>query len=131
MRSGRGYLLPSLEDYADGGDGARVRMMVRGDSLLVRSNPNVAWKCGECEEDRRCECGEEETEDHVLFVCPLYDHLRTEWRRVWLLERGDREMMDGVLGFERLPKDLDRLVLKSIGSIWRERERRERLRVVQ
>ncbi|ELT93275.1 hypothetical protein CAPTEDRAFT_209041 [Capitella teleta] len=36
-----------MERYADGGDGARVRMMVRGDCLLVRANANVAWRYDE------------------------------------------------------------------------------------
>ncbi|ELU11721.1 hypothetical protein CAPTEDRAFT_198590 [Capitella teleta] len=43
-----------MERYADGGDGARVRMVVRGDSLLVRASANVAWIYDE--DDRNCVC---------------------------------------------------------------------------
>lgn len=117
-----------LERYADGSTGARVRMMVRGDSLLVRSNPNVAWKYGEDGEEKRCSCGAAETERHVLLECSLYEQWRVEWERVWRIERGDEDMMEGVLGFESLPKDLDKLILSSVGKIWNAREKRERER---
>ncbi|ELU11455.1 hypothetical protein CAPTEDRAFT_193859 [Capitella teleta] len=109
-----------MEGYADGEDGARVRMMVRGDNLLVRANSNVAWRYDE--EDRKCVCGEEETEKHVLFQCPLYERHRIEWNRVWKMEKGQE-----VLGFE-VSSEMDWLILRSVGAIWREREKHERER---
>ncbi|ELT87138.1 hypothetical protein CAPTEDRAFT_197554 [Capitella teleta] len=102
-----------MERYADGGDGARVRMMVRGDSLLVRANANVAWRYDE--DDRKCVCGEEETEKHVLFECPLYERHRIEWNRVWKMEKGQEDPMNGVLGFEVL-SEMDCLILRSVGD---------------
>lgn len=115
-----------LEAYADGSDGARVRMMVRGDSLLVRSNPNVAWKYDDSE--RLCVCGEEETERHLLFVCNRYEGWREEWRSIWEREKGNKDMMEGVLGYESLERNMEMVVLRSIGGIWRERERIEKQR---
>jgi hypothetical protein len=109
-----------MERYADGGDGARVRMMVRGDSLLVRAN--VAWRYDE--DDRKCVCGEEETEKHVLFECPLYGRHRIEWNRVWKMEKGQEDPMNGVL----VSSEMDCLILRSVGAIWREREKHERER---
>ncbi|ELU04527.1 hypothetical protein CAPTEDRAFT_189792 [Capitella teleta] len=67
-----------LEQYADGQDRAGVRLMMRGDCLPVRMNECVRWKYGE--DERRCTCGEEETERHVLFECVLYERLREEGR---------------------------------------------------
>ncbi|ELT95456.1 hypothetical protein CAPTEDRAFT_202625 [Capitella teleta] len=85
-----------LEQYADGQDGAGVRLMMRGDCLPVRMNECVRWKYGE--DERRCTCGEEETERHVLFECVLYERLREEWLRRWREERGEEDLVEGVLG---------------------------------
>ncbi|ELU11532.1 hypothetical protein CAPTEDRAFT_215342 [Capitella teleta] len=86
-----------LESYADGQEGAGVRLMMRGDCLPVRMNECVRWKYGE--DERRCTCGEEETERHVLFECVLYERLREEWMRRWREERGDEDLVEGVLGY--------------------------------
>ncbi|ELU07638.1 hypothetical protein CAPTEDRAFT_211679 [Capitella teleta] len=75
-----------LEPYADGQDGAGVRLMMRGDCLPVRMNECVRWKYGE--DERRCTCGEEETERHVLFECVLYERWRV-LRVVEEMERGE------------------------------------------
>ncbi|ELU04401.1 hypothetical protein CAPTEDRAFT_218714, partial [Capitella teleta] len=91
-------------------DGAKVCMMVRGDSLLVRASANVAWRYDA--DERNCVCGEEETEKHVLFECPLYERHRIEWNRVWKMEKGQEDPMNGVLGFEVLP-EMDCLILRS------------------
>ena len=120
-----------IESYADGSEGAKVRMMVRGDSLLVRCNPNVAWKYGELAAEKKCECGEDETEEHVLFECQLYEDRRVEWRRVWSLYQGNADLMTGVLGYIRIPLEVERVLLKAIGGIWRDRERREKRRIAQ
>ncbi|ELT92324.1 hypothetical protein CAPTEDRAFT_210787 [Capitella teleta] len=85
-----------LEQYADGQDGAGVRLMMRGGCLPVRMNECVRWKYGE--DERRCTCGEEETERHVLFECVLYERLREEWLRRWREERGEEDLVEGVLG---------------------------------
>ncbi|ELU14170.1 hypothetical protein CAPTEDRAFT_210111, partial [Capitella teleta] len=74
----------------------------------------------------RCTCGEEETERHVLFECVLYERLREEWLRRWREERGEEDLVEGVLGFAVTSADLERLVLRSVGKIWKERKRRER-----
>lgn len=113
-----------MERYADGGDGARVRLMARGDSLMVRACPNLSWMY-EDEEKRRCVCGMEENERHVLLHCQLYDLCRMDWLRVWANEMGKEDPMDGVLGFVRMPEHIERLTLKTIGKIWRERSRVE------
>ncbi|ELU08790.1 hypothetical protein CAPTEDRAFT_193247, partial [Capitella teleta] len=113
-----------LEQYADGQDGAGMRLMMRGDCLPVRMNECVRWKYGE--DERRCTCGEEETERHVLFECVLYERLREEWLRRWREERGEEDLVEGVLGFAVTSADLERLVLRSVGKIWKERKRRER-----
>ncbi|ELT98847.1 hypothetical protein CAPTEDRAFT_193251 [Capitella teleta] len=115
-----------LKQYADGQDGAGVRLMMRGDCLPVRMNECVRWKYGE--DERRCTCGEEETERHVLFECVLYERLREEWLRRWREERGEEDLVEGVLGFAVTSADLERLVLRSVGKIWKERKRRERER---
>lgn len=100
--------------------------MMRGDCLPVRMNECVRWKYGE--DERRCTCGEEETERHVLFECVLYERLREEWLRRWREERGEEDLVEGVLGFAVTSADLERLVLRSVGKIWKERKRRERER---
>jgi hypothetical protein len=115
---------PRMEEYADGGVGARVRMMVRGDSLLVRECANVRWKYAS-EEERRCQCGEPETERHVLLECLMYEGRRVEWKRVWEIEMGECDMMEGVTGFIQVPGDLEKLILVSVGNIWRDREKVE------
>ncbi|ELU04660.1 hypothetical protein CAPTEDRAFT_198113 [Capitella teleta] len=115
-----------LEPYADGQEGAGVRLMMRGDCLPVRMNECVRWKYGE--DERRCTCGEEEIERHVLFECVLYERLREEWLRRWREERGEEDLVEGVLGFAVTSADLERLVLRSVGKIWKERKRRERER---
>ncbi|ELU14304.1 hypothetical protein CAPTEDRAFT_215924 [Capitella teleta] len=79
-----------MERYADGGDGARVCMMVRGDSLLDTGH-------------------------------------RTEWSRVWRMEKGQEDPMNGFLGVE-VPPEMDCLISRSVGAIWREREKHERER---
>ncbi|ELT88989.1 hypothetical protein CAPTEDRAFT_188700 [Capitella teleta] len=103
-----------MERYADGGDGARVRMMVRRDSLLVRANANVAWRNDE--DYRKCVCCEEETEKHVLFECPVYERHRIEWNRVWKMEKGQEDPMNGVLGFE-VSSEMDCLILRSVAEV--------------
>eukprot|EP00914_Ancora_sagittata_P019923 GHVO01039596.1.p1 GENE.GHVO01039596.1~~GHVO01039596.1.p1 ORF type:complete len:152 (-),score=27.19 GHVO01039596.1:289-744(-) len=112
-----------MEKYADGGDGAKVRMMVRGDSLVVRACPNVAWRYEE--DDRNCTCGELETERHVLLECPLYDLQRMEWLRRWRIERGEEDPMRGVIGSKDSTRELDQIILDRVGRIWRERQRLE------
>ncbi|ELT94840.1 hypothetical protein CAPTEDRAFT_205337 [Capitella teleta] len=109
------------ERYENG----EVRMMVRGDSLLVRASANVAWRYDE--DDRKCVCGEEETEEHVLFECSLYERQRIELSKVWRMQRGQEDPMNGVLGFG-VPSEMDCLILRSVGAIWREREKHERER---
>ena len=113
-----------MEKYADGSDGARVRMMCRGDSLTTRANRIVRWRYNS-EEERRCVCGGEESERHILLECPLYDKWRREWLTAWGKEKGGQDPMEGVLGFVGVSQELERVVLKCIGAIWRERERRE------
>ena len=114
--------------YADGSEGARVRMMLRGDSLPVRSNHIVEWKYRE--DERMCVCGkEEESERHVMLKCELYESQRQDWIMEWRRERGEEDPMEGILGYAQLSNDLERLVLKGAGGVWKERERRERGRV--
>jgi hypothetical protein len=113
---------PRLEKFADGSDGARIRMMCRGDSLPTRTNSIVRWKYGE---ERSCECGEEETEAHVLFECVLYREVRGDVVEEWQRRRGEEDPLEGVLGFVEVEEDLERRLLKVCGKIWRERERRE------
>lgn len=108
-----------MERYADGSEGAGVRAMVRGDSLLVRMSPNVEWKYKEHE--RKCVCGEDETERHVLFECEQYEEYRTEWRRKWREEKGGLDMMEGVAGFVEMSRELERETLTSVGRIWKKR----------
>ncbi|ELT92425.1 hypothetical protein CAPTEDRAFT_187054 [Capitella teleta] len=103
-----------LEPYADGQDGAGVRLMMRGDCLPYG------------EDERRCTYGEEETERHVLFESVLYERLREEWVRRWKEERGDEDLVEGVLGFAVTSVDLERLVFRSVGKIWKVRKRREK-----
>ncbi|ELT98591.1 hypothetical protein CAPTEDRAFT_218298 [Capitella teleta] len=105
-----------MERYADGRGGARVRMLVRGDSLLVRANANVAWRYDE--DDRKCVCGEEEMEKHVLFECPLYERHRIEWNRVWRMEKGQEDPMNGVLGFE-VPSETYTSVYRITDNLYR------------
>ena len=112
-----------LDKYADGSEGARVRMMLRGDSLPVRSNRVVQWRYGE---DQDCVCGERETEEHVLFGCQLYEDMRAEWKEMWRREKGEIDMLEGVVGFCKMSDKLDRVVLKAVGNIWRERGKREK-----
>ncbi|ELT95855.1 hypothetical protein CAPTEDRAFT_206649 [Capitella teleta] len=107
-----------LEPYADGQDGAGARLMMRGDCFPVRMNECVRWKYGE--DERRCTCGEEETKRHVLFECVLYERLREEWVRRWKEERGDEDLVEGVLRFTVTSADLERLVLRSVVKIWKE-----------
>ncbi|ELT99382.1 hypothetical protein CAPTEDRAFT_208041 [Capitella teleta] len=45
-----------LESYADGSLGARVRMLLRGDCLPIRTNSCIHWRYRE--EERDCVCGE-------------------------------------------------------------------------
>jgi hypothetical protein len=117
-----------MERYADGSEGARVRMMMRGDSLPVRSNHTVEWKYRE--DERMCICGkEEESERHVMLKCELYENQRRNWIMEWRRERGEEDPMEGILGFTQLSIDLEKLVLKGAGCVWKERERRERGRV--
>lgn len=116
-----------MERYADGSDGARVRMMCRGDSLPVRSNHIVHWKYREG--DRLCLCGEEEKERHVLLECIQYEDQREEWIRRWRAEKNELDPMEGVLGFTKLEKGLEKSVLRGVGAVWRERERREQGRL--
>ena len=111
-----------LERYADGSEGAKVRMLVRGDSLTVRANDNMAWKYGE---EKECTCEEEENERHVLFECQQYEEWRQEGKRRWREEMGEMDIMGGVLGYIELSRELETLVLRMVGRIWRERERRE------
>ncbi|ELU17468.1 hypothetical protein CAPTEDRAFT_215244 [Capitella teleta] len=44
------------ESYAEGSVGARVRMLLRGNCLPLRTNSCVVWRYGE--EERDCVCGE-------------------------------------------------------------------------
>ena len=116
-----------MEGYADGSYGARVRMMVRGDSLLVRASQNLAWKYEE--DERSCVCGVGlEEERHVLLECHLYDDLREEWVEMWRREKGEMDLMEGVRGFVAVSPELEKTILKSVGGIWHRRERHERER---
>ena len=115
-----------MEKYADGSDGSRVRMMCRGDSLTVRANRVVHWKYAEGE--RSCSCGVEENERHLLLECPLYERWREEWLTAWRREKGGQDPMEGVLGFTEVSEELERVVLKCVGAIWKERQKRERER---
>lgn len=114
--------IPKLETYANGSDGAKVRMMCRGDSLPVRMNNIVAWKYGE---QKGCECGTEESERHVLLECRLYEGMRRDWLEKWRQVYGDDDPMEGILGYREMNEELEGEVMKAIGRIWRERERRE------
>ena len=64
-------------EYADGSDGARVRAMMRGDSLLVKTNRTVQWKG---QETSGCSCREEETEEHILLECQEFNVQRGDLR---------------------------------------------------
>ena len=55
--------------------------------------------------------------------CNQYEEMRSEWRERWR-ERDD-DMMEGVLGYVELEREMEKLVLKSVGEIWKERKRRE------
>ncbi|ELU09337.1 hypothetical protein CAPTEDRAFT_198944 [Capitella teleta] len=118
-----------LEPYVDGQERAVVRLMMRGDCLPVRMNECVRWKYGE--DERRCTRGEEETERHVLFECVLYERLRKKRVKRWREERGDEDLVEGVLGFAVTFADLEQLVLRSVGKIWKEQKRRERERKIK
>ena len=77
-----------------------------------------------------CVCGkEEESERHVMLKCELYESQRQDWIMEWRRERGEEDPMEGILGYAQLSNDLERLVLKGAGGVWKERERRERGRV--
>ena len=118
------------ERYVNGSDGAKVRMMCRGDSLTVRGNQILRWKY-DTEEERRCVCGEEETEKHVLLECRFGENVREEWLGAWRREKGDLDAMEGVLGYAESSQELEGLTMRCIGAIWREREKREKLRGVE
>ncbi|ELT95878.1 hypothetical protein CAPTEDRAFT_189513 [Capitella teleta] len=58
------------------------------------------------------------------------ERLREEWVRRWREERGDEDLVKGVLGFAETFTDLERMVLKSIGKIRKERKRNEKERKI-
>jgi hypothetical protein len=118
--------IPHLEEYAKrGGEGAKVRMMCRGDSLTVRTNHIVRWKYGA---EIGCGCGEEESERHVLLECPRYENHRREWLNECRKEKGEMDPMEGVLGYVDMSCTLEECVLKGAGAVWKERQRREKER---
>ncbi|ELU12759.1 hypothetical protein CAPTEDRAFT_192582 [Capitella teleta] len=61
---------------------------------------------------------ERQVKAKVAFV-----RLREEWMRRWREERGDEDLVEGVLGFAVTSADLERLVLRSVGKIWKEQKR--------
>ena len=113
------------EEYADGSDGARVRVMLRGESLPVRKNSTVRWRWGE---SSSCTCGEEETEQHVLLECEELASARGDLREWWRERRGDENIIRGMKGFINLEPDIEEGLLERIGKVWREYERRARQR---
>ena len=113
-----------LERYADGSVGAKVRMMMRGDSLVVRGSRNMEWRY----RDRRCECGGIETESHVMLQCRLYEEERRDWMDMWMQEKGEGGWIQGMLGYEECSEGLEREIMDGMGRVWRARERREQER---
>ena len=53
---------PNNEKYTNGSVGERVRLIVRGGCLRVRSFTGMEWKYA----DDMCECGTNETEIHLF-----------------------------------------------------------------
>ena len=114
------------EEYADGSDGARVRVMLRGESLPVKNNRTVRWRWGE---ETRCVCGEVEEERHVLLECERLREARGDLGEWWRREMGEEDFMKGVKGFVNMTKDQERELLERVGKVWRMYEKRERERV--
>ena len=110
------------EEYADGSDGARVRAMMRGDSLPVKTNRTVQWRG----QETGCSCGEEETEEHVLMVCSEFNEQRGKLRDWWRETMPGINLMTGITGLMKIHKRMVNDLLKRVGSIWRAYEKRER-----
>ena len=58
--------------FADGGVGAKVRLMVRGGCLTVRGIGTMKYVY----QDDLYRCGQVETGEHVLFECNRYGQER-------------------------------------------------------
>lgn len=110
-----------MEKYVDGSVGARVRMMMRGDTLPVRMNSSVRWMY----EDTSCVCGEEETEAHVMCECRLYDKERADWITEWKKEMNDMNVLNGVLGHVEMSERIERMIHKE-WEMYGEQEKRMR-----
>ena len=114
------------EDYADGSDGARVRAMMRGGSLPVRSNSTVRWRWGN---DTLFPCGERETERHVLIECIELREVREDLMEWWRRVMGAEDIVRGIKGFVEMETEVDITLLSRVGRIWRVFERKMRERV--
>lgn len=74
----------------------------------------------------RCRCGEEEIEAHVLLECGEFAAQRGDLREWWRAEMPDRDIMRGAKGMLDLPLEIDKVLLRRIGEVWRAYEKRER-----
>lgn len=112
--------LPYMEEYAQTGEGARTRMLLRGGYLPLRGNRKFLWR----NRDERCRCGEPETEDHFLFQCELY----AEVHRDWGVDYGGqprKQILKGYIGDENQNKT----AIKFLERMWRKRCSLEKDRV--
>ena len=105
---------PGLEDYVNGGDGARVRMLLRGGYLPVRGNEKFTWR----NRNTMCKCGEVETTAHWLFVCRLYEEERNQWEDSMM----DVELLKGYT----FDKGNNNKAIKYLERMWRLRQEIEK-----
>ena len=117
--------VPGQESYADGSSGAKVRMLLRGGCLPVRSNERMNWKY----EDKKCVCGEIETVEHVMQECDRYQNVRNGLKN----DQGNIRVLDmnEMKGYTKTSKEEDERCLACMGNIWRKRETNERLRALE
>ena len=107
--------IPALESYANGGEAARIRMLLRGGYLPLRGNEKFRWR------DRNilCGCGDVETEEHWLFQCNLYNDVRRDGQN--LLEVEGYSKLSILKGYTR-DEDINGGGLRVLERMWNRRK---------
>ena len=110
--------IPALEEYANGSEAARIRMLLRGGYLPLRGNEKFGWR----NRNTLCRCGEVETVEHWIFQCDIYRSVRRQWN--FFLEVGGSNIMNILKGYST-DKEISEKGLKFLGSMWNLRKSNE------
>ena len=110
---------PAIEEYASGGESAKIRMLLRGGYLPLRGNEKFEWR----NRNNLCRCGQVETTDHWLFQCNLYNLKRREFENIF--EIGEYTPISILKGYST-DKKLDKGGLKFLECMWNLRKQLEK-----